>query len=48
MISNFLILPPYMYGWIIGCENDISYQTQTEVERALSIDEAHIHEIYII
>jgi Putative cell wall-binding domain len=37
--------PPYMHGWIIGCENDISFQTQIEVEKALSIDEAHIHEM---
>lgn len=35
--------PPFMHGWIIGCENDITYRTQIEIEKALSIDEAHKH-----
>ena len=35
--------PPYMHGWIIGCDNDISYSTQIDIEKALSIDEKHMH-----
>lgn len=35
--------PPYMHGWIIGCDNDITYSTQIEIEKALSIDEEQIH-----
>jgi hypothetical protein len=35
--------PPFMHGWIIGCENDISINTQLEINKALSIDEAHMH-----
>ncbi|HWT74440.1 MAG TPA: cell wall-binding repeat-containing protein [Mobilitalea sp.] len=34
-------IPPYMHGWIIGCENDITYSTQIEIEKALSIDKPH-------
>lgn len=34
--------PPFMHGWIIGCENVISSKTQFEIERALSIDELHM------
>lgn len=30
--------PPFMHGWVIGCENVISSRTQLEIERALSID----------
>ena len=33
--------PPFMHGWIVGCDNDISYHTQIEIEKALSIDENH-------
>lgn len=33
--------PPFMHGWVIGCEDVISLKTQLEIERALSIDEAH-------
>ncbi len=35
--------PPFMHGWIIGCDNIISYDTQIEIEKTLSIDEAHMH-----
>lgn len=35
--------PPFMHGWIVGCENTISLQVQLEIERALSIDEHHMH-----
>ena len=34
--------PPFMHGWLVGCENAISTKAQLEVERALSIDEAHM------
>lgn len=34
--------PPFMHGWVVGCENVISYNTQLEIERALSIDEFHM------
>lgn len=34
--------PPFMQGWIVGCEDVISAKTQLEIERALSIDEAHM------
>lgn len=34
--------PPFMHGWIIGCENEISYHAQIEIEKSLSIDEAHL------
>jgi len=34
--------PPFMHGWIVGCNNVISADTQLEIERALSIDEAHM------
>lgn len=35
--------PPFMHGWVIGCEDVISTKTQLEIERALSIDEAHMN-----
>ena len=34
--------PPFMHGWVVGCDNVISTRTQLEIERALSIDEFHI------
>ncbi len=34
--------PPFMHGWVIGCEDVISLRTQLEIERALSIDEVHV------
>ncbi|MEL7656975.1 MAG: cell wall-binding repeat-containing protein [Bacillota bacterium] len=34
--------PPFMHGWVVGCNNVISLDTQLEIERALSIDEAHM------
>lgn len=34
--------PPFMHGWVVGCKNVISADTQLEIERALSIDEAHM------
>ena len=34
--------PPFMHGWVVGCENSISTSTQLEIESALSIDEAHM------
>lgn len=34
--------PPFMHGWVVGCYNVISTDTQLEIERALSIDEAHM------
>jgi hypothetical protein len=34
--------PPFMHGWVVGCEDVISLKTQLEIERALSIDEAHM------
>lgn len=34
--------PPFMHGWIVGCDNVISPETQLEIERALSIDEFHM------
>ena len=34
--------PPFMHGWVIGCDDVISLKTQLEIERALSIDEAHM------
>ena len=37
--------PPFMHGWIIGCDNIISYKTQIEIEESLSIDEANMHMI---
>jgi len=30
--------PPFMQGWIVGCEDVISANTQLEIERVLSID----------
>ncbi|MBU5313498.1 cell wall-binding repeat-containing protein [Tissierella carlieri] len=39
--------PPFMHGWIIGCDNTISYDVQIEIERALSIDEAHMSMDYL-
>lgn len=35
--------PPFMHGWIIGCDNIISFEVQIEIDRALSIDEDHMH-----
>lgn len=35
--------PPFMHGWVIGCEDVISTKTQFQIERALSIDEAHMN-----
>lgn len=35
--------PPFMHGWVIGCEDVISTKTQLEIERTLSIDEAHMN-----
>ncbi|NJD01623.1 MAG: cell wall-binding repeat-containing protein [Ruminiclostridium sp.] len=35
--------PPFMHGWVVGCENAISTRTQLEIENTLSIDEAHAH-----
>src|SRR5690606_1582013 len=32
--------PPFMHGWVIGCNNIISYDAQKQIEMALSIDEA--------
>lgn len=37
--------PPFMHGWIIGCGNTISSKVQIEIERALSIDEAHFQHV---
>ncbi len=34
--------PPFMHGWVVGCENVLSSKTQLEIERALSIDEFHM------
>lgn len=34
--------PPFMHGWIIGCNNIISYDAQIQIEMALSIDAAHM------
>ncbi|MCX7922280.1 MAG: cell wall-binding repeat-containing protein [Clostridia bacterium] len=34
--------PPFMHGWVVGCENVISSKTQLEIEKALSIDEFHM------
>ena len=34
--------PPFMHGWIIGCNNIISYEAQLQIENALSIDEHHL------
>lgn len=34
--------PPFMQGWVVGCNNVISTNTQLEIERALSVDEAHM------
>lgn len=34
--------PPFMHGWVVGCENVLSSRTQIEIERALSIDEFHM------
>ena len=34
--------PPFMQGWVVGCENVLSTRTQLEIERALSIDEFHM------
>lgn len=34
--------PPFMQGWVVGCDNVLSTETQLEIERALSIDEAHM------
>lgn len=34
--------PPFMHGWIIGCEDEISYPVQMDIERALSIDEVEL------
>jgi len=35
--------PPFMHGWIIGCDNTISSKVQIEIEKELSIDEDHMH-----
>lgn len=35
--------PPFMHGWVMGCEDVIAAKTQLEIERALSIDEAHMN-----
>lgn len=35
--------PPFMHGWIIGCNNIIAYETQLQIENVLSIDEHHMH-----
>lgn len=34
--------PPFMHGWVIGCEDVLSLRAQLEIERALSMDEAHM------
>ncbi len=34
--------PPFMHGWVVGCENVLWSRTQFEIERALSIDEFHM------
>lgn len=34
--------PPFMHGWVVGCENVLSSKAQLEIERALSIDENHM------
>lgn len=34
--------PPFMHGWIIGCNNIISLNAQFQVEMALSIDSTHM------
>lgn len=34
--------PPFMHGWVVGCENVLSLRTQLEIERTLSIDEFHM------
>jgi len=34
--------PPFMHGWVVGCDDVISTSTQLEIERTLSIDEAHM------
>lgn len=34
--------PPFMQGWIVGCEDVISSKVQVEIEKALSIDEFHM------
>jgi len=34
--------PPFMQGWIVGCEDVISSRVQVEIEKALSIDELHM------
>ncbi|HEX3076464.1 MAG TPA: cell wall-binding repeat-containing protein [Lachnospiraceae bacterium] len=34
--------PPFMHGWIIGCNDSITFQTQVEIEKALSIDSEHM------
>jgi len=35
--------PPYMHGWIIGCEDTITSKVQIEIEKSLSIDELHMN-----
>jgi hypothetical protein len=35
--------PPFMHGWVIGYEDTISSMVQIEIEKALSIDEYHMH-----
>lgn len=34
--------PPFMHGWVIGCNNIISYEAQIQIESALSIDGSHM------
>jgi hypothetical protein len=33
--------PPFMHGWLIGCNNIISYEAQLQIESTLSIDMHH-------
>ena len=37
-------IPPFLHGWIIDCDNDITYLKQIEIEIALSIEEVHRQE----
>lgn len=34
--------PPFMHGWIIGGNDSITFETQVEIEKALSIDSKHM------
>ncbi len=34
--------PPFMHGWVIGCNNIISYEAQIQIEEVLSIDGSHM------